>query len=150
MSLRPKLISEITSYARKEIRDKFEDDPCSLDGVFGISIFEDISTRSPDEDCHRYIFGQVDLEEAYKELFLTHSEVNVRNGKYEVGDKIIYYDSEGKGAIHIGRIAGNGKDVVSKWGFDGHVYQHSLLMVPECFGNNIHVFRPLSASRANT
>jgi hypothetical protein len=54
------------------------------------------------------------------------------------GDIVLYFNEDGR-FKHAGLIGANGR-VVSKWG-TGHLYEHELLEVPECYGTTVRFFK---------
>jgi hypothetical protein len=60
------------------------------------------------------------------------------------GNLIIYYRDGG--VTHGGKFDGNGR-VVSKWGI-GHLYEHDILEVPECYGNEFRCYKEIATEKA--
>ena len=106
-------------YARAEIDRRLAIGPDEVDGLFGITVVERSENRPRGEDCQRYTFGQVDEQKLYDEIMSTHRELDLWREQRQSGD-IVIYSNDGKTILHVGRVAPNGKDVISKWGPGGH------------------------------
>jgi hypothetical protein len=78
-------------------------------------------------------------------LYLTKNTLDeVKNRKLCEGDLVIYSDS--LKIQHAGKI----KDVfvISKWG-EWPIWKHKLYEVPQSYGDNVNVYKPISSIEAN-
>lgn len=114
-------------------------DPNELEGFCGVRIVQRVQERPHHEDCFRYIFGNVNsdrAQEILKEIATSHSQIESIPNAYAV-----YLDESNVGK-HIGRVTMGG-NVISKWGFEGHVYEHKPLYVPLAYGSRVVYFDPM-------
>lgn len=113
--------------------------PDELDGFFGIKIVQRTQERPLKEDCIRYAFGELSLEHAIESLkmVIAGTQIERTPNAYAV------YVDQNKTLRHVGRVS-NGGNIISKWGFDGHIYLHEPLYVPISYGTDIVYFPPNS------
>lgn len=142
MSLENRINAEAyIAFAQADIAERLKIGPDELLGAYGISLIERGDQRPPTEDCHQYTLHNPGTAELYGVLIATHQKLDIFKDPRQAGDIVVY--SDGKTILHVGKVAPNGKDVISKWGEGGHVYQHSPLMVPAYYGNCLDIYRPL-------
>jgi hypothetical protein len=98
-------------------------------GKFGIRILEKNSQRVG-QDCFDYVKGDQPIDEFYSEL-IGSSEVSPDPIE---GSVVVYYN--GVIPTHVGRVI-EGKRVQSKWGYDGHVFEHLPRVVPLKYGEPV-------------
>ena len=98
--------------------------PDAVTQIPGISIVARSEDRPPDEDCFEFAYG----EWYYKQYSL-----RLKNTGKAPGVLVQYYNPALKTITHTGIVAPNGM-VHSKWGPDGHIYEHSPESVPTIYG----------------
>jgi hypothetical protein len=109
----------------------------------GISLYQKREERPNHEDCVEYIFPGENYD-LFKKV-LQSSPL-----QYAVPRSIVaYYEKDDPDDIanwvptHVGQMADDG-EVISKWGFKGHVYKHKLNCVLVAYGQIIKYFLPRS------
>lgn len=112
--------------------------PDELDGFFGIKIVQRTQERPLKEDCIRYTFGELSLEHARKNLKIVMAGAQIER----TPNAYAVYIDQNKVLKHMGRVS-NGGNIISKWGFNGHVYLHEPLYVPLSYGTDIVYFPPI-------
>lgn len=119
-------------------------DSDALEGMFEIKIVERVDARPEREDCFQYLFGyETDDKEAqrtFDEIVTTYAVT----GEPVPGSFALYFD-EDMNQTHIGKVTER-KTVISKWGADGHVYEHLPFLVPYSYGPHVIYFSEPSAS----
>jgi len=121
----------------------------NIEGIRLIEVRDPLKDRMQGFNCFVYLYGIGNSLpfRVIDDLVL----ITVRKSAIEVptpqaGDIAVYLGkesesetSEAKEQKHVGRITTNGQ-VLSKWGY-GHVYEHRIDLVPECYGSEVRFFR---------
>lgn len=108
-------------------REFFEVGPDAVLRFDGISLAQRVEERPRGEDCYGYVFGDESFDDAISRLRATGRRTGI-----EPGAIAFYFDNKGLLA-HVGRVTDSGM-VISKWGKDGHVYEHKPELVLSLYG----------------
>lgn len=133
-------IEAVNSTLRYEVSRRILDSADAVIGLGGISLVSRVEDRPKGEECFRYLFGMSFTPDVSERLFTTHRSLAI--GEFRRGGDLVLYSND-ETITHVGRVAPDGVSVISKWGYDGHVYQHPLFMVPKTYGDKAYFLRPV-------
>lgn len=94
----------------------FDESPYFVIGAYGIELVERAEDRPADENCFTYVFGNQELDVVVNKL----SALNTQDPP--PGSIAMYFDDTNR-PCHVGITTDDG-NIISKWGFEGHVYKH--------------------------
>ena len=119
--------------ARTFLQAIFENSPDAVENFLDIRIAERCDARPQGTDCFGYLFGL----DANAEKTLTDLIIGSKISIDPIVDSLaLYVNEELTHPIHIGKVTSE-KKVLSKWGLNGHVYEHHPLLVPLSYGWSI-------------
>ncbi len=126
---------ELLKVARTFLQAVFEADPNAIDGFLNVKIVQRCENELQGLDCHGFLFGAGTDEDT--ERILTNLFRNYSMSSEPVANAFaLYINDEITKPLHIGKVTED-KTVISKWGINGHVYEHPPLLVPLSYGWNI-------------
>lgn len=113
--------------------------PDDVEGVMGIKIVEKNEGDIVGKDCYTYFVRDgTGIQQFHDEMFATHAilkePVPGTYALYLRDDK-----KEGLKATHIGKVTDD-LTIISKWGINGHVFEHLPEWVPVSYGSHIAYF----------
>lgn len=110
--------------------------PDDIEGLFGIGIVARNEGELEGAACTDYTIGKgIDVEAFHDNMFK-----NYKAGIVPTTGAYALYSFLGI-LKHIGRVTDRGT-VISKWGPNGHVYEHDPKMVPLQYGDSITYYLP--------
>jgi len=112
-------------------------DPDSIEGFLGIRIVEKKGDGTNQQDCFTYLFGpDADAQQITDSMVSTH-EIS----QEPVPGSYVLYLNHDLNPKHIGNVTSK-RTVISKWGLNGHVYEHPPILIPLSYGSHIAYFTP--------
>jgi hypothetical protein len=112
--------------------------PDNVEGLFGIKIIERNTGEMQEKDCFTYLVNDgTNIQDFHDQMFATHTFLK----EPAPGAYALYLKAESDGLIakHVGRVTDD-LTVISKWGLNGHVYEHLPELVPTSYGSHIAYF----------